>query len=453
MTRLEQHLILTQSEWGGLLSNRKISSFAQIAIAIGFVLLFINERHSLFNRELSFGSIYTSTVFVTLCLCSLGVYLKKYYILPFAIIIFNSSYIALNIHDVFVLGLSIKVITVCYSVMYFVINAIVFKLYVVLAMNLAVFGAVFACAAQSVRVIEVAGGPSPQPFMINALVLSAAGLLLQHLVLTVRGMLIEQLGAARLQMAALEAEIEIENARREARERTIQLNRISVVEALGASIAHEINQPIAAALTYSRAARNWAAIECEGAPETLRAVAGVENNVDRAARLIDNIRLLTTNKDRNYAMADVAEIVRDQVNLVQAEFDNRGIKLLLEPRSSDTAALVCAPEIALAVVNLLRNAMEAFDEPNEGCVVSVACRRTGLDWIEVLIFDNGKGMAPEDLQRAFGAFQSTKENGAGIGLSICQEVAEHHSGSISLTPNMGGGITATLRLARRPHDA
>lgn len=451
MTRLEQHLILTQSEWGGLLSNKKISGFAQIAIAIGFILLFINDRHSFLSGAISLYSFYTFTIFFTLAVCSLSVYLKKYFVLPFAIIIFNSSYIILNLHDVFILGMPIKVITVCYSVMYFVINAIVFKLYVVLAMNLAVFAAVFACAAQSSRIIAAAGDPQAQPFMLSALVLSAAGLLLQHLVLTVRGMLIEQLGAARLQMAALEAQIEIENARREARERSIQLNRISVVEALGASIAHEINQPIAAALTYSRAARNWAAIECEGAPETLRAVAGVENNVDRAARLIDNIRLLTTNKDRSYALADVAEIVRDQVNLVQAEFDNRGIKLLLEPPASDTTALVCAPEIALAVVNLLRNAMEAFDVSAEGSVVSVACRRTEPDWIEVLIVDNGKGMAPEDLQRAFGAFHSTKETGAGIGLSICQEVAEHHSGSISLTPNMGGGITATLRLAGRPH--
>jgi C4-dicarboxylate-specific signal transduction histidine kinase len=283
--------------------------------------------------------------------------------------------------------------------------------------------------------------------MINAVVLSAACLLLQHLVLTVRGMLIEQLGAIRLQMAALEAEMEIENARRAAREKAVQLNRISVVEALGASIAHEINQPIAAALTYSRAARNWAAIECQGASETLRAVAGVENNVDRAAKLIENIRLLTTKRDRAYALADVRDIVKDQVDLAKAEFDRRGIRLHLERATSETMALVCAPEIALATINLLRNAMEAFDHGAEDGMVSVDCRKTEHGWIEVTIVDNGKGLSPEALQKAFGAFQSTKEEGAGIGLSICQEVAEHHSGSISLASNPDRGVTATLRLA------
>lgn len=445
MPPLDRYLILTQAEWAGLLSNKIISASIQAALFIGFTLLIINDRSSFLGGDLSLPSLYTLTIFTTLLLSSIGVYFRTYHVLPIAVIIFNVSYIVVDLHDVFVQGIPIKVITVCYSVMYFVINAIAFKLYVVLAMNLAVF-----CAVQSSRILEAAGGTAAQPFMLNALVLSAAALLLQHLVLTVRGRLIEQLGSARLQMAALEAEIEIENARREAREKAIQLNRISVVEALGASIAHEINQPIAAALTYSRAARNWANIECEGAPETLRAVAGVESNVDRAARLIDNIRLLTTKRERSYALSDVREIVRDQVNLVQAEFEKRGINLVLEPGTTETSAVVCAPEIALATINLLRNAMEAFDEPSDDSIVSVICRRAGPGWIEVMIIDNGKGMTPEDLQKAFGAFQSTKETGAGIGLSICQEVAEHHSGSISLTPNAARGMIATLRLAQKP---
>jgi C4-dicarboxylate-specific signal transduction histidine kinase len=334
--------------------------------------------------------------------------------------------------------------------MYFVINAIVFRLFAVFVLNSTVFFAAFICVGRSLQMAEEAGVAANQSFMLNAVVLSAACLLLQHLVLTVRGMLIEQLGSIRLQVAALEAEMEIENARRVAREKAVQLNRISVVEALGASIAHEINQPIAAALTYSRAARNWAAIECQDASETLRAVAGVESNVDRAAKLIDNIRLLTTKKDRAYALADVRDIVRDQVDLAKAEFDKRGIKLLLERTGSETKALVCAPEIALATINLLRNAMEAFDHPVDDGVVSVDCRKTEHGWIEVLVIDNGKGLSPEALQKAFGAFQSTKEAGAGIGLSICQEVAEHHSGSISLTPNAGRGMTATLRLVGKP---
>lgn len=110
-------------------------------------------------------------------------------------------------------------------------------------------------------------------------------------------------------------------------------------------------------------------------------------------------------------------------------------------------AEVCASEFALATINLLRNAMEAFDEPTEGAVVSVRCRRPSPDWIEILVIDNGRGLSPEGILTAFGAFLTTKETGGGIGLSICQEAAEHHSGSISLEANPMGGLTATLRLA------
>ncbi|MFL0692569.1 MAG: sensor histidine kinase [Agrobacterium tumefaciens] len=453
MMWLDRHLILNKSDWGGLFSSKKITGSAYTAITIGFFLLFINDGPSIFGGKFSFISIYTIFIFFMLVLLTFGVFFKRYYILPLAIIAFNIAFVFTNIYQTFGAGLPIKLITVCQTVMYFVINAIVFRLIVVFVLNFAVFFAVLVCVGQSLQMAEGPDASAAQPFMLNAVVLSAACLLLQHLVLTVRGMLIEQLGAIRLQMAALEAEMEIENAKRVAREKAIQLNRISVVEALGASIAHEINQPLAAALTYSRAARNWAAIECQGASETLRAVSGVESNVDRAAKLIDNIRLLTTKKDRAYALADVRDIVRDQVNLAKAEFDRRGIKLLFERAASETTALVCAPEIALATINLLRNAMEAFDDPTEDAVVSVDCRRTEHGWVEVLVIDNGKGLAHEALQKAFGAFQSTKETGAGIGLSICQEVAEHHSGSISLTPNSGRGMTAILRLAGKPDGA
>jgi signal transduction histidine kinase len=450
MKWLDQILILTKSDWGGLFSSKKITGSAYSAIFIGFFLLSINDGPSLYDKNFSLLSIYTILIYITLICLTIGVYFKIYYILPLAIFIFDISFIYFNLHQTFFENLPIRVITVCQTVLYFVINAIVFRLYVVFLLNSFIFGAVAVCVAQYLRMVAAKDVQAMEPFMLNAMVLSAACLLLQHLVLTVRGKLIEQLGSIRLQMAALEAEMEIESARQAAREKAIQLNRISVVEALGASIAHEINQPIAAALTYSRAARNWAAKECQDAPQTLQAVAGVESNVDRAAKLIDNIRVLTSRKDRTYALTDVRTIVQDQVDLAKAEFEKRGIKMILKRSTSDTRAVVCAPEVALATINLLRNAMEAFDDADINGVVWVDCRKAEPDWIEILVIDNGKGIAPEALKTAFSAFQSTKDTGAGIGLSICQEVAEHHSGSISLTPNPERGMTATLRLASKP---
>lgn len=444
---LERHLILSQSDWGDLFSNRKVTGAAYICILIGYTLCLFNYGVDIANYRLTNTAVYGSIILAILTLMALGIHFRKYFAIPLSIIGLNFSHISLVLYENIILGESISEVAVYYSVMYYIINSLIFRLSVVFYLNFAVMCTVTFCAGLSAYAPDMVQNESPQPLMLNAIILSVAALLLQHLVLTVRAILIEQLGAANLHVAALQAEIEIEKAKKEAREKTIQLNRISVIEALGASIAHEIKQPITAALTYCQAARNWSAIEINDAPETMQAIHGIENNVTRASRLIDNIRLLTTNKDREYALADIRSIVRDQVTLVRAEFDRRDIRISLVMPSTRLLAEVCAPEVALATINLLRNAMEAFDEPADGAVVSVQCRQPSPDWIEILVTDNGRGLSPEGILTAFGAFQTTKETGAGIGLSICQEVAEHHSGSISLEANPAGGLTATLRLA------
>lgn len=449
---LDRFLLMSQPEWGELFSNRKFNIAAYICIFIGFVLCIINDGPDLATGELSLKSVYAIIILSVLTNLAIGIYRKRFYAIPIAVLCLDLVFILTILYHTFILNKSINAITVCYSVMYFIINAIIFNLKSVLILNFGVFVAVALCAARTVSAEDAASSASPS-LILNALILSAAGFLLQHLVLSVRAMLIEKLGAVTLQMAALKAEMEIEKAKKEAREKTIQLNRISIVEALGASIAHEVNQPIAAALTYCQAVRNWSAVEYQNAPETLCALAGVESNVARAARLIENIRLLTTQKDRKYAMADVREVVSDQVDLIQSEFERRHIRLRLEPSTGETTALVCASEIALATINLLRNAMEAFDASVQDALVSVHCRRSGTDWIEIHVVDNGRGLSPEEVQTAFGAFQTSKETGVGIGLSICQEVAEHHSGSMSLTANSNGGVTATLRIAIAPAKA
>lgn len=446
---LERHLILSQSDWGDLFANKKVTGAAYICIFIGYAVCLVNDGIDIVNFKLTTTSVYGSIILCILTFLGIGVHLKNFFSIPISIIFFDIVFVLTNIYLTFVLRKPIGEVTVCYSVMFFIINSLIFRLSVVFFLNFMVMCSVALCAGASVYAPDIVQHTSSQPLMLDATILSVAALLLQHLVLTVRAILIEQLGTIKLQIAALQAEIEIEKAKEDAREKTIQLNRISVIEALGASIAHEIKQPITAALTYCQAARNWAAIEINNSPETIKAIYGIDSNVTRASQLIDNIRLLTTNKDREYALADIQNIVRDQVTLVQAEFERRDIKISLVTPAAKLLAEVCASEVALATINLLRNAMEAFDEPADGAVVSVQCRRPSPDWIEIQVVDNGRGLAPQGILTAFGAFQTTKETGAGIGLSICQEVAEHHSGSISLEANPAGGLTATLRLAAR----
>jgi signal transduction histidine kinase len=158
--------------------------------------------------------------------------------------------------DTFLLKIGINAMTVSYNVLYFIINAIVFKLRPVLFLNGCVFVFSAVCAFYSLHMDLVPKGAGEPAMMRNALVLSFAGLVLQHLVLNVRAMLVEQLAHIKVQVAALQAEVLVQDARKMAIEKAERLNRMSVLEVLSASIAHEINQPVAAAMTYCQAARN-----------------------------------------------------------------------------------------------------------------------------------------------------------------------------------------------------
>lgn len=445
------YLILSQYEWAELFSSRRVNFAAFICISVGYTVCLINDGINIFDGKYSMPSPIGIIVSLILTYMSIGILTKNYYLIPISIISFDVVYIATNVNQVFFQKTSINAIYISYSIMYFIINSLVFKLRSAFLINLLIFMFVIFCTTVSLYADNIT--PSlidSKSELVDAVVLSASGLVLQHLVLTVRALIIEQLGNAKIQMASLRSEIEIEIAKKDAREQTIRLNRISVVEALGASIAHEINQPIAAALTYCHAVRNWSAIECQNAPETLAAIRGVEGNVDRASRLIDNIRLLTSNKERKYAQVDLQGLISDQIDLIRSEVERRGINLTFGPALGDLNAVVCAPEIALATINLLRNATESFGEVKDGAWISVHCHRSSPDWFEISVADNGIGLTSEGIEKAFEAFQTTKQGGVGIGLSICQEVAEHHSGSISLTANSAGGVTATLRLAARP---
>lgn len=447
----DRHLILSQSEWRDLFASKRVNAAAFICISVGYTVCLINDGINIFDGVYSIPSSLGLTISGILTYLTIGILRKTYYSIPVSIIAFDLIYMASNINQVAIHNISINAIYISYSVMYYIINSLVFKLRSAFAINLSIFLLIGYCAAKSLYADDIIPNQiDSRSELLDAVVLSASGLVLQHLVLTVRALIIEQLGNAKLQMAALQSQMEIEIAKKDAREQTIRLNRISMIEALGASIAHEINQPIAAALTYCQAVRNWSTIECQGATETLIAIRGVESNVDRASRLIDNIRLLTSNKDRRYTPVDLHRLVGDQVDLIRSEVERRGIKISLGPSLGDCTAVVCASEIALATINLLRNAMESFAERNGDAAVSAHCRRPSPEWIEILVADNGIGLTSEGIQKAFGAFQTTKQGGVGIGLSICQEVAEHHSGSISLAANEAGGLTATLRLAASP---
>ncbi|MBU6268148.1 MAG: GHKL domain-containing protein [Sphingomonadales bacterium] len=375
------------------------------------------------------------------------------YLLPMTVLAINGLYCTFNTVDVFVPGAPFDVRTVYYSLIYFIVNSIMFNQVTAFRLNLLVFLVCLSTVANQMlgRSVTVRADADPE-LLVGAIALSAGGLLTQHLVLAIRVLGLERLADARVRMAEMQGERQIAEERLAASEERARLNRITVLEAMSSSIAHEINQPISAALTYANAAQRWLSRPAADVEEALRALGGAITEIDSVGQRVLTIRQLSSRQTRQYQPTDLPALVQSQVRLVRSEFARRGIYLALRCDRPDAlrAVRTCAPDVGQVVMNLLSNALEAFETPVAAAAVQIELAAQEPNWVEIRVIDNGSGIAPEQFGTIFQAFHTTKAGGTGLGLAICREIAERHAGSLVLESVPGGGTMATLRL---PIDA
>jgi signal transduction histidine kinase len=243
-------------------------------------------------------------------------------------------------------------------------------------------------------------------------------------------------------------------ARAAARQELAHASRLAVVGELTASIAHEINQPLAAILSNAGAALRLLGPEPERLEEVRHILTDIRADDVRASDVIQRVRALLARREMEAHRLDVNDVASDVLRLVRLDANRRGV--ILDPRLAPDLPSVRGDRVQIqqALLNFLLNGMEAMAETPPGrrrLVVRTARRH---DDVEVAVTDTGHGIPPERVDRLFASFFTTKPEGMGLGLSIARSVVEAHGGRAWAENEPGGGATFRFTLpAPGPGDA
>ena len=225
------------------------------------------------------------------------------------------------------------------------------------------------------------------------------------------------------------------HALRLARAELAGLNRRMAMGEMAASIAHEIKQPLTAIVTNGNAGLRWLS---NATPDIERACAVLKrivNDTHRASEVIDSIRLMFKNEGQAKTPQDVNELLREALTLVRVEVENQRVSICTD--LSDELRQVPANQVQLrqVLVNLIVNAIDAMSAvENRARVLRIKSEPHKLNGVLITVEDSGTGIDPQNLNRIFDAFFTTKSQGMGMGLSICRSIIESHEGSLSVTP-------------------
>ncbi|NGZ83669.1 sensor histidine kinase [Duganella aceris] len=210
--------------------------------------------------------------------------------------------------------------------------------------------------------------------------------------------------------------------------------RVTMLGELAASIAHEVNQPLAAISTNGEACLRWLNRPQPEMDEARATVNSILEASQRATGVIRRIRALARRSDPQHAPLDLNTVVEESVDLVRRELDNHQVALMLSlapgalPTSGDRV------QLQQVIINLLMNAMQAMAVCAPGQAVltlhTQRIRHEDTDSVQLSVSDSGPGIPPDAMPRLFEAFYSTKQDGMGMGLPICRSIIETHGGRI-----------------------
>jgi PAS domain S-box-containing protein len=237
-----------------------------------------------------------------------------------------------------------------------------------------------------------------------------------------------------------------EEALQKARAELAHVARVSTLGELAASIAHEINQPLAAIVADANACLNWLATGAPAIDRVREALAGVVNDGHRAAEVIGRIRALCRRTDPQRERLDINDVIREVVLLARHEVLGHRVSLRTDLASGLPAVLGDRVQLQQVMINLVINGMEAMarvtDRPRELLIRS----QHEADRVLLAVQDSGTGIDPDNVDRMFDAFFTTKSSGMGMGLSISRSIIEAHGGRLWASQNAGPGATFQFSL-------
>ena len=226
------------------------------------------------------------------------------------------------------------------------------------------------------------------------------------------------------------------------------VSRMNRLGALTASIAHEINQPLAAIVSNANAAMRWLENTTPDHLDEARAlVKQIANEGHRAAEVVEGVRSLFKNDDQSRVLLDINQLVREVLALVQGELLKHRISVDIELNENLPQIMADRVQLQQVVMNLVSNAIDAMESVTDRRkILRVKSAIGDGDAVLVTIEDSGTGIDPEKVDRLFDTFFTTKLHGTGMGLSICRSIIEAHNGHLWASAGAQYGSTFSFEL-------
>jgi len=253
--------------------------------------------------------------------------------------------------------------------------------------------------------------------------------------------------AAALVTVGLRARIRQADQMRLMRDELARVARVTAMGELTASIAHEVNQPLAAIVTNGQACLRWLNRDVPNLGEIRAGIEQIIRDGIRGGEVVTRIRALVRKQPAVRQPVDLNAVVREISGMLPIP---AGVTLELELSPTEPAVLGDRIQLQQVVLNLMSNGVDAMAAVATEGVLRVRTDFGEPGWARVAVIDSGPGVKPEQLARLFEPFFTTKSAGLGLGLSICRTIVEAHGGRLWAESNVAGGMTFRFTLPAMP---
>ena len=237
---------------------------------------------------------------------------------------------------------------------------------------------------------------------------------------------------------------------REAQAELAHVSRVTTMGEFAASIAHEVNQPLAGIVTNANASLRWLAGVSPNLTEAREAIRRILRDGNRAGDVVSRMRALLKKASTTKERLDINQAIREVVVLTQSEVQKNRVALRMDLAANVPPVMGDRVQIQQVVLNLMLNAIEAMRTVQELERDLVISTQSEGDEIRVVVRDAGIGFDPLSVDRIFDAFHTTKPGGLGMGLSISRSIVESHGGRLWASTNQGRGVTFQFSLLKSP---
>ncbi|MGB8887662.1 MAG: PAS domain-containing protein [Candidatus Korobacteraceae bacterium] len=233
---------------------------------------------------------------------------------------------------------------------------------------------------------------------------------------------------------------------RQAVEDLAHINRVNMMGELTASLAHEVNQPIAAAATDANTCLRWLARDQPDLEEARAAASRVVKDAARAAEIMTRVRSLFKKEILQRELVDVNDIIREMIDLLRSEATRYSISMRTELSENLPPIMGDRVQLQQVTMNLIINSIDAMKDLDGTREIAITSQRAENEQLQVSVSDTGIGLPSQQADQIFNAFFTTKDHGTGMGLRISRSIIESHGGRLWASDNLPRGASFSFTL-------